>query len=143
MEPSAYLQTKSPGTLAYTIAQLWCDKPRHCTHVRLMHIACAGYTNMSAVLKVNTNHTNPFSSGSMFRRTGLEGESMSYTDEGVAYSDPITCVVSAVSSHSLLCRFLAQHSRVHHPHPTKRRLAAILRGRRLFSLLRKTQVFII
>ena len=59
---------------------------------------------MSAVLDVSTNHTNPFTSGSMFRRTGLEGDSMSYTDEGIAYSDPITCVVSAESSHHLSSR---------------------------------------
>ena len=127
------------GALAYSIAQLWCDKAcRHCIHNRLKtHAACAGYTNMSAVLKVNTNHTNPFSSGSMFRRTGLEGDSMSYTDEGVGYSDPITCVVSAISSHYLLCRFRVLHSLAHHLHPRKRRLAAILRGKAPFFSPRK------
>ena len=65
---------------------------------------------MSAVLDVSTNHTNPFTSGSMFRRTGLEGDSMSYTDDGIAYSDPITCVVSAVPFHHLNCKFIARCS---------------------------------
>ena len=74
---------------------------------------------MSAVLKVSTNHSNPFSSGSMFRRTGLEGDSVSYTDEGIAYSDPITCVVSPLPSHYLSCRFSVQHSSASHFHPKK------------------------
>ena len=66
-------------------------------------IGSAGYTSTSAVLNVNTNHTNPFSSGSMFRRTGLEGDGVSYTDEGIAYSDPITCVVGGVPSQHVYC----------------------------------------
>ena len=66
-------------------------------------VGSTGYTSTSAVLDVSTNHTNPFSSGSMFRRTGLEGDGVSYTDEGVAYSDPITCVVGGVPSQPGIC----------------------------------------
>ena len=60
------------------------------------------------MLDVSTNHANPFSSGSMFRRTGLEGDGVSYTDEGIAYSDPITCVVGALRSHLVVCSSLAR-----------------------------------
>ena len=66
-------------------------------------VGSAGYTSTSAVLDVSTNHTNPFSSGSMFRRTGLEGDGVSYTDEGIAYSDPITCVVGGIPSQPVVC----------------------------------------
>ena len=88
---------------------------------------------MSAVLKVSTNHSNPFSSGGMFRRTGLEGDSVSYTDEGIAYSDPITCVVSPLPSHYLLHRFLAQHSSASHVRFRESRVVASLWQRRLLK----------
>ena len=59
-----------------------------------VHMCSTGYTNTSALLYVSTNQSNPFTSGSLFRRTGLEGGKTSYTDEGISFSDPVTCVVS-------------------------------------------------
>ena len=61
------------------------------------HMGSAGYTNMSALLYLSTNQSNPFEAGSMFRRTGLEGAKTSYTDEGASYTNPYTCVVSDLS----------------------------------------------
>ena len=60
------------------------------------YINSAGYINESALLYVSTSDSSPFTAGSISRRTGLEDAEMSYTDEGVPYSDPVTCMVSAL-----------------------------------------------
>ena len=59
-------------------------------------LGSADYTGPTALLNVNTTHTGAFPRGSLFRRTGLGAANSSYTEEGISYSDPITCVVSVI-----------------------------------------------